>query len=145
MTKTQQNKKLFWSFVELWNTRNFDEMVELWSPEMVHHHRNADYGRDDVYALIGDFMSAFPDLVFDVQQVVAEGDYVTARMIARATHSGDFAGIPASGREIAVTVMGVVRIADGRIVEHWNIMDELHLMQQLGLVPDEFLEALAPT
>jgi C-1 hydroxylase len=145
MSQTAQNKELFWSFVELWNGRDFDAMMELWSPGMVHHHRNADYGRDDVYALIGDFMTAFPDLTFDVQQVVADDEFVSARMIARATHAQDFAGIPATGREIAVTVMGIVRIADGRIVEHWNVMDELHLLQQLGLVPNEFLEALAPS
>jgi C-1 hydroxylase len=145
MSKVGDNKALFRTFVETWNRRDFAGMVDLWSPDMVHHHRNGDYGREEVYALISDFMKAFPDLTFEVQNLVAEGDYVSARMIARATHQQDFAGIPASGQEVAVTVMGLVRIADGRIAEHWNVMDELHLMQQLGVVPDEFLDALAPS
>jgi C-1 hydroxylase len=137
------NKGLFRRFVEAWNGRDISGMYDLWSPNLVHHHRDGDYGRDDVFTLMSGFMEAFPDLRFDVQQVLADGDFVSAHMIARATHQKDFAGFPATGREIEVTVMGMIRISDGRIVEHWNVMDELALMQQLGLLPRAMLDAIS--
>ena len=137
------NKELFRRFVEAWNSRDTSGMYEVWSPNLVHHHRDGDYGRDEVLTLMSGFMEAFPDLRFEVQQVLADGDFVSARMIARATHQQDFAGFPATGREVEVTVMGMIRISDGRIVEHWNVMDELALMQQLGLVPRTMLDAIS--
>jgi C-1 hydroxylase len=140
---TTYNKQIFLCFVEAWNSGDFEAMADFWSPEMVHHHRDGDYGRDDVQSLIAGFMAAFPDLRFSVEQLVAEDDLVTARMTVRATHQADFAGIPATGREVTATVMGMVRIADGHIVEHWNVMDELSLMQQLGLVPPAVLTAIS--
>jgi C-1 hydroxylase len=96
--------------------------------------------REAVQALMGGFMEAFAGLHFEVEQLVAEGDLVAARMEATATHQRDFMGIPATGRRIRVTVMGQVRIRDGRIVEHWNVMDELHFMQQLGLASAGLLD-----
>ena len=144
LTTQEKNKRLFYSFVEAWNSRDFAAMMQCWSPQLVHHHRNGDYGRDDVYSLMAGFMEAFPDLRFEVQNVVAEGEYVSAHMRARATHNREFAGVPATGREVTATVMGLVRIIDESIVEHWNVMDEIHLMHQLGLLPDQFLLALAP-
>jgi C-1 hydroxylase len=137
------NKALFSRFVESWNSRDETGMLDLWSPALVHHHRDGDYGRDDVLALMSGFMEAFPDLRFDVEAVVAEGDLVSARMMARATHQKDFAGFAATGKEVNVRVMGMIRVADGQIVEHWNVMDELALMQQLGLVPRAMLDAIS--
>jgi C-1 hydroxylase len=137
------NKHLFHRFVEAWNSRDLGGMFDVWSPDLVHHHRDGDYGRDDVFALMSGFMEAFPDLRFEVKQVIADGDFVSTRMIARATHQKDFAGFPATDREVQVTVMGMIRIANGRIVEHWNLMDELALMQQLGLVPRAMLDAVS--
>jgi len=137
------NKALFLRFVDAWNSRDVNRMFEFWAPDLVHHHRDGDYGRDDVFTLMSGFMDAFPDLRFEVEQVVADGEFVSARMKARATHQKDFAGFPATGREVAVTVMGMVRIADGQIAEHWNVMDELALMQQLGLLPRTMLDAIS--
>jgi C-1 hydroxylase len=139
----EDNKALFHRFVESWNRRDIAGMLELWSPDLVHHHRDGDYGRDDVLGLMSGFMEAFPDLRFDVEAVVADADLVSARMMVRATHQEEFAGFPATGKEVQVRVMGMIRVADGRIVEHWNVMDELALMQQLGLVPRAMLDAIS--
>jgi C-1 hydroxylase len=88
-------------------------------------------------------MKAFPDLNFRIDNLVAERDLVSTRMTARATHQAEFMGVPASGKEITCSVMGLIRISNGKIIEHWNVMDELHLLQQIGLIPDEYLAALA--
>lgn len=138
------NKALFRGFVQAWNSGDAQAMWRFWAPGMVHHDRTRDCGPEEVFALMGSFMTAFPDLRFEIEELVADGDMVAARMTAHATHRGEFMGLEPTGRPVAVTVMGQVRIADGHIVEHWNVMDEVHLMQQLGLMEGTFFD-LAPS
>lgn len=140
---TAENKALFRAFVDAWNRGDVRAMWQFWSPEMVHHDRVRDCGPGEVYALMRAFMSAFPDLRFEIEDLLADGDLVSARMTATATQQGELMGLRPSGQRVAVTVMGQVRIADGRIVEHWNVMDEVHLMQQLGLLPHTFFDAVS--
>jgi len=139
----EANKALVLGFLASWNRGDFGAMTCHWSPDMVHHTRTSTYGTAEVFGLISGFMRAFPDLKFEVDNIVADGEYVATRMTARATHRHDFMGLPATGKEITCTAMGLVRIVDGRIVEHWSLMDELYLMQQLHLVPDDYLSAMA--
>jgi steroid delta-isomerase-like uncharacterized protein len=139
----EANRALVYEFLELWNRRDMQRMAQHWAPNMVHHTRTGTYGPSEVFSLMAGFMDAFPDLEFTIDNLVAEGDLVATRMTARATHRKEFMGIPATGRQVCCSVMGLVRIASGRIVEHWNIMDELYLMQQLGLVPEDYLSAMA--
>lgn len=135
----EQNKVLFRSFVKSMNEGDFGTVMSVWSPEMVHHGRTASYQRGEVAQLMGGFRMAFPDLQFKIEDLAADGDKVFARMTATCTHKEDFNGVAATGRTIKVQVMGYVRIVDGKIVEHRNIMDELHFLNQLGIVPDEQL------
>ncbi|HZR55730.1 MAG TPA: ester cyclase [Terriglobales bacterium] len=139
----EANKALVRKFLKAWNERDLDTMARQWDPGMVHHTRTGSYGPGEVFTLIAGFMQAFPDLEFEINNMVAEGDYVATRMTARATQRQEFMGIPAIGKHVTCSVMGLVRIVDGRIVEHWNVMDELYLMQQIGLVPDNYLTAMA--
>jgi predicted ester cyclase len=64
---------------------------------------------------------AFPDLTVEIHDQVAEGDKVTTRKTLRGTHRGELFGIPATGRQIAIEVIDIVRVRDGRYVEHWGI------------------------
>ena len=79
--------------------------------------------------------AAFPDeqTVFDDQ--IAEGDKVVSRMTSTATHTGEFQGIPPTGKRITVTGIWIERIAEGKIVERWGVVDMLAVMQQLGVIP----------
>jgi steroid delta-isomerase-like uncharacterized protein len=78
---------------------------------------------------------AFPDVLFEVENLVAEGDKVAFRLIWDATHQGEFFGIPPTGTRATVTEMHIFRIADGKVVERWGEWDALGLMQQLGAFP----------
>jgi C-1 hydroxylase len=139
----ESNKSLVQQFLASWNCGDVQAMARHWAPDMVHHTRTGAYGPSEVFSLIGGFMQSFPDLQFQIEDMVAEGDFVATRMTARATHRQDFMGVPASGKQISCSVMGLIRVADGKIAEHWNIMDELYLLQQIGLVPDGHLNAMA--
>ena len=78
---------------------------------------------------------AFPDVLFDVEHLVAEGDMVAFRLNWSGTHQGEFFGIPPTGTRATVTEMHMFRIADGKVVERWGEWDALGLMQQLGAAP----------
>lgn len=78
---------------------------------------------------------AFPDLNWGIDDLVAEGDKVVARTTMTGTHLGEFFGIPATGKKVSMYGVHVLRIADGKIAEHWGSNDDLGLMRQLGVVP----------
>lgn len=82
-------------------------------------------------ARIAAFRAAFPDIQFTIEDLVAEGDRVVFRCTVRGTQRGPFAGLPASGRPMTVGLIDAVRIADGRIAEHWGGPDLADLRRQL--------------
>ena len=77
--------------------------------------------------------TAFPDLHFEADDLLAEGDKTAARYHGRATHLGPFNGIPATGKYVTMTGIDVFRVRDGRIQEAWIESDYLTLMQQIGV------------
>ncbi len=79
--------------------------------------------------------AAFPDFRYTVEDEIAEGEKVVIRLSASGTHRGEFLGIPPTGNQAAWTEIHVCRIADGRLVEHWANLDQLGMMQQLGVIP----------
>jgi steroid delta-isomerase-like uncharacterized protein len=78
--------------------------------------------------------SALPDLHASIQKMVAEGDHVAMWNTATATQTGDLFGIPASGKKISMKDFHFFRFSEGKVVEHWNQLNVLETMQQLGVV-----------
>lgn len=81
------------------------------------------------------YLTAFPDLHFTVEDIIAEGDKVVARLAVRRTQQGAFMGIPPTGKQATSTAIDINRYVGGKSVEHWLEMDTLGLLQQLGVVP----------
>jgi predicted ester cyclase len=81
------------------------------------------------------WFAAFPDIHFAVEDLIAEGDRVAARVTMRGTHQGDLMGIPPTGKQVSWTGIEIDRIKDGKYVESWLNTDDLGLMQQLGVIP----------
>ena len=92
-------------------------------------------GREGLKAFVGAFHAAFADGHILIHQMVAEGDTVATRLTFHGTHTGDFMGIPPTGKQVAVPALDMARFADGKLVEHWGGPDQMSLMQQLGVVP----------
>ena len=118
---------------------NGDEQVaeEIIHPDF-HDHTNPpgmQHGLDGHKAIVRLFRAAFPDSAWLIEDLIAEGDRVAARTTLRATHLGDFFGIPATGKTVEVSGVHIVRIADGKVAEHWGTNDDLGLMRQLGVIP----------
>jgi steroid delta-isomerase-like uncharacterized protein len=86
--------------------------------------------------LLPTLRQAFPDALFEVEDLVAEGDKVALRVSWTATHQGEFFGIPPTITRATVTEMHMFRIADGKVVERWGEWDALGMMQHLGAIPE---------
>jgi len=79
--------------------------------------------------------SAFPDAVCTVDDQIAEGDKVATRFTARGTHRGELSGVAASGRRVTVPCLILDRIVDGKIVEEFEVFDQLGMFQAIGTLP----------
>jgi predicted ester cyclase len=81
--------------------------------------------------------TAFPDLRFTIEELVAEGDIVAGRLTMTGTHEGPLMGMPPpTGLAVRQDHMHFVRYRDGRAIEHWGVRDDLGMMQQLGVIPE---------
>ena len=88
-----------------------------------------------MFALFGMLFAAFPDLRAEIHDQLEDGDKVVTRKTFHGTHAGEFMGMPPTGRSVAWDVIDIVRVRDGQLAEHWNVVDALALMQQVGAVP----------
>ena len=81
------------------------------------------------------FHNACPDMHYNIEDMVAEGDKVVVRWVGRGTQKGEIIGIAPTGKELTVTGISILRIVGGKIAEEWTEMDVLGVLQQLGAFP----------
>jgi steroid delta-isomerase-like uncharacterized protein len=138
LVPAEENKAIFRRYVEeLGNEGNFDLADEIFDQYRAHQSDGTtlERGPEDVKRFMGEFRSAFPDFHSTIEDMVAEGDKVVTRWRARGTHQGEFRGIAPTGKEIEMTGIGIFRFStEGKVVESWDAMDQLGMMQQLGVV-----------
>jgi steroid delta-isomerase-like uncharacterized protein len=123
---------------EVFNEKNLLAVDKYVAPNYVRHDPGAPAqvrGPDGVKQLAAGFFAAFPDIHFDAEDVIAEGDMVVQRLTSRGTHQGEFMGIPPTGQQLKVAAIEIFRLVDGKIVEQWVEADYLGLLQQLGVIP----------
>jgi steroid delta-isomerase-like uncharacterized protein len=90
-------------------------------------------GTKQLFAML---IAAYPDLRFDTEDVIESGEKVVARSRITGTNKGDFMGAPASGKNIDIQAIDIVRFGDdGLVHEHWGVMDIMSMMQQIGAIP----------
>jgi hypothetical protein len=89
----------------------------------------------DTFALA--LRRGFSGLRFTTEDIIAEGDLVACRFTMTGTNTGEFMGMPATGRAVSVPGVDILRFKTGKVVEHWGLTDELSLLQQLGLLPPQ--------
>lgn len=140
----ERNRRAVVALVEAWNAGDIAALAASWAPDMVHHGRESDpTDAGTTAAEMQRFLSAFPDLTMQLQSVVAEGDMVCTRIELCATHRGPFLDADATQRLVRCRLMGQLRFADGKVVDHWGVADGIALLVQIGLLPERFLAATA--
>lgn len=122
---------------EVINGGNVNLVDEILSPDFVEHDEFPGVGqdRDGVKQFFTMIRSAFPDVQFSLQHMIEEGDKIVAHAIMTGTHKGTFMEIPATGKQVELRAIDIVRFgSDGKVVEHWGAMDSGLMMQQLGVM-----------
>jgi predicted ester cyclase len=140
---TEKNKDVVRRMIdECVNTHHADLLEQFVHPDLRMHPGTSGTapdteGLDGLRQAFEHFRITFPDLHVYAEQLVAEGDLVTARWTATGTHSGELAGIPRTGTSVRWSGIDIYRLDDGRIVEWWRNDDFVWLLKQLGrdLVP----------
>jgi predicted ester cyclase len=94
-------------------------------------------GREGFKRQWRNWQAAFPDLHFEIEEMVAEGDTVVARWTLTGTHQGSFLGIAPTGRRIRIAGMSLDHLQDGMLVSGFDGWDNLGLRQQLGAIPED--------
>jgi predicted ester cyclase len=125
-------------FEEVFNKQQLDKIDRYFAEEFVEHAAIGDLqGREAFRQYAGAWLAGFPDGHTEVSDIVIDGDlgYWTVRFTG--TNTGEFNGIPATGRKVDVIVINKGRVRDGLAVEHWTGNDALQMMQQLGLMPEQ--------
>lgn len=125
-------------YEEAINQGRLEVVDELCAPDFVDHEEfpGLTPDRDGVKQFITIFRSAYPDLRFDIDDLLLEGDKVVIRAMIRGTQKGEFMGIPPTGKQIAVQTIDIVRIRDGQATEHWGVTDTAAMLTQLGVMPE---------
>ena len=116
---------------EIINEGRLEMVDELIAEEYVDH-AGGPHGCDGYRQSVAVVRAAFPDLQMTIEDLVAEGDKVVARLSIKATHGGVFMGIEPTGKPVSFCGVGIMRIIDGKMVERWNHSDILTLLKQLG-------------
>ena len=131
----QENKEFVRRSEEAWNEGNLEEAFDHFADD---YRENTPFpglppNKEGLKALLTAFRNAFPDAHVTIDLMVAEDDLVSYHSTARGTHTGEFMGIPPTGRQVEVGAIHIHRLADGKIVEHWGRSDQIGLMRQLGV------------
>jgi steroid delta-isomerase-like uncharacterized protein len=142
MDKERNKENLRRLYDEVMNRHRVDAADDLITSDCPDHDPNLPpeftQGREGFKGLFEMFIAAFPDLSFEIEHMVAEGDLVATHNSMRGTHRGEFMGVPPTGKSFAINASDVCRFTDdGLIAEHWGVFDMGSLMRQLGVtLPD---------
>ena len=126
-------------YEEVINQKNLAAIDDFVAPTFVNHSAlqlgMLGGGIEEVKQYVSMILTTFPDLHYTVEDLLAEGDKIVARITISGTQQGAFMGIPATGKHATISDIEIFRITGGKAVENWVQADFLGLLQQLGVVP----------
>ena len=133
---SSRNKENYLNAKAAFNRKDMAGCMGYYAPDHRMSSRDVGPGRQHIERFLSSMHESWTDLEIVVEHVVAEDDWVAGRCTTRATHAKTAMGAAPTNRRVQASFWDMHRFdADGRIVETWNLMDSLAIMQQLGLVP----------
>ena len=138
------SKQVIQRFVEeLWNERRLDVADAIFADDCVTHQLRSgepdeaiSRGPQAIKEHVASWIAGFPDLRFNIEQMLSEYDRVATQLLVEGTHQGTWLGIPATGKKLRMRMFTIHRVIAGQIVEDWVLMEALGVLQQLGIVPN---------
>lgn len=133
---SEQNLEVFRRVIEDgFNGRDVQGLDECFPPSFIEHQFDLPSTLEELKGSIRYLRETFAPFTLTIEDMVADGDKVWARLTGRGTDAKGVMGHPPTGRSFAITVIDVCRFEDGKIVEHWGVPDRFHQLAQLGLLP----------
>ncbi|HEU0291182.1 MAG TPA: ester cyclase [Anaerolineales bacterium] len=132
----EENKQIVRRYQEIYNSNDFDRLTEVVSKDLLTPKimPGIPQGLEGAKVAHQIMLAGFPDYQTVIEDLLAEGDKVAARIVMSGTHRGSFMGIPPTGKFVSFTGMYIARLENGKIVEHWGEEDGVSLLQQLGVL-----------
>jgi steroid delta-isomerase-like uncharacterized protein len=128
----EENKAIVRRFIEAYNKRNLDSVDEFIAPDYFDHTNKVD--AEGLKQLFNMGFKAFPDWHETIEDIIAEGDKVWVRISYTGTHKGEFFGLAPTGKKITARAVDIYRIANGKLVEYWNVTNGLDMFKQIGAI-----------
>lgn len=132
----EQNKALVKRYVETFNKGDLEALKELLSPDYAVYNPSGYPEPTSRQELIENYkgaLEAFSEFTWSIKDIIAAGDKVISRLIAKGSYKGGVPGLPKTGREFEFSMITIMRIKDGKVVEEWQEDDQLGLARQLGM------------
>ena len=131
----EMNKSVINSFVqEVFNKHNLTALDKYYAPNVTLHNSMGGKGRQGFKQFFIPFFSAFPDIHTTIEHIVAENNVVLVFLNWTGTHKGEFQGILPTNKPINMRTADLFRINNNTIVEHWDVVDLLNLLKQIGAI-----------
>jgi predicted ester cyclase len=132
VTQARSTKDIVTTFLQALNDKDWDAIRQVCSAGYIHHAPRVPAADLSAYIeTAGRMFDAFPDMLATVHHLIAEGDYVAIRYIARGTHSGDFYGMKPTGRTVTLPVIGILHVIGDTITEGWFEFDTAEIYRQI--------------
>jgi len=130
----EENKSIVRRYQDAYNTGDFAALAEVVAADVLTPNiaSGMPSGLEGAKAVHEKTLLGMPDYHTHIDDLIAEGDKVVARVTITGTHTGNFWGVPPTGRQVNLTGIYIVRIADGKIVEHWGEENGMKVFRQLG-------------
>ncbi len=137
----EENKAIVRRTIEAINTQDLSSIENIIAPDFVDHTRQIQ-GLENLKQLMAMIFKGFPDWHINIEDIIAEGDKVWIRITITGTHTGEFRGLSPTGKKFTEPEVWIYRIVDGKVVEGWDVDDNLDFYKQLGVIeykgfPDE--------
>ncbi len=130
-----RNKENYLKAKEAFNNKRIDECLLFYAKDHEVKSKQSVKGRDGIQKFLEGLHQTWPDIQITVEQSVAEDNWVMGRSVATATHSQAVLGVQPTGKKITATFWDLHLFnEDGLIIETWNLIDNLAIMQQIGLL-----------
>ncbi|MFX0200843.1 MAG: ester cyclase [Candidatus Hodarchaeota archaeon] len=129
----EENKAIVRRWFEATNIQNLSVFNDLVAPDFIDHTRQVQ-GLENVKQFVTMVFKAFPDFHAKIEDIIAESDKVWVRSTVSATHISEFRGLVPTGKKFTEASVDIFRVVDSKIVEGWNIQDELNFLKQIGAI-----------
>ncbi len=128
----EENKAIVRRFVEAYNNRNLDAFDNLLAPDYFDH--TSQVNKEGLIQLMNMAFKGFPDFKETIEDIIAEGDKVWARITFTGTHKGEFMGIAPTGKKVTTEMVDIFRIANGKLIEYRDVNNNFDFFKKLGII-----------